>query len=125
MKAYIFVLFAGVLTFTSCKKEFRQQQEETVQIKPHCGTVFTSENLSGLQRQQMRQSSSTVVAPALLLYLNFDGTFLTKGSPNSTGTSSTIINQNCVCPAAPLTSVQKEEIVRLVSDDFSPFMIQV
>ena len=62
----------------------------------------------------------------LLLFLDFDGALVRRGFPNASGLVSRIIGVSAAfCPAPDMTATEKERVVELVKDDFSPFNIRV
>jgi hypothetical protein len=66
-----------------------------------------------------------VPADEILFYLDFDGATVRLGNANSTGFFSPIIGvQTAVLPPPNLTQAEKDDVLRLVQDDYSPFNIR-
>lgn len=117
----IFGLIGLTLVFTAVVSA----QKEAPPAHPICGTDQAMEKIPHAARQDMIASSSVFRASELLLYLNFNGGMLRPGFGNAENLTSELVSRPTGCPAPFLTQAQKDEIVRLVSDDFSPFNIRV
>jgi hypothetical protein len=92
---------------------------------PSCGTDLAMANMSTAAREQMTASAAAFQSSELMLYLNFDGATVRAGFDSADNLTSSIVSGTRTCPAPSLTQAQKDEIVRLVRDDFSPFNIRV
>src|SRR5690349_4857553 len=90
-----------------------------------CGTERATSDTTLSFRPQVETLSVTPHASEMLLFINFNGATVRQGFENADTFTSSIILGNHFCPAPSLTQVQKDEIVRLVRDDFSPFNIRV
>jgi hypothetical protein len=90
-----------------------------------CGTERATRDTALSFRQQAETLSVTPHASEILLFINFNGAVVRQGSENADTFTSSIISGIRSCPAPSLTQAQKDEIVRLVRDDFSPFNIRV
>lgn len=123
-KLSIFLIAVGIFGTAS----FVSAQEDVPQAGTYaCATDVSSASLyfSILDKQKSRTESADLRAGELLLFLDLDGAFVTRGNPNSSGTSSPIISRSAICPPPNLTAEKKARIVELVRDDFSPFNIRV
>ncbi len=114
----------------SCKKDAREVinnlKEPETQTKPVCGMEEAMARLSPEMRGAMQREAIQDQAAELLLFLDFDGAAIRRGFPNPTGSVSAIIGVfQANCPPPSLTDQQKQEIIELVKDDFSPFNIVV
>ncbi len=135
MKKIFLLIIAFGFLFSSCKKVEEAKEEGSVSINPEieksiatCGMEEVMANISPEFRNQIINRSKLITsqAPALLIYLDFDGATVRKGLPNATFYSSPIIRSSTVtCAPARLSEEQIQEIVQLVKDDFSPFNIEV
>ncbi len=99
-------------------------QVDDISNRPTCGTMMIEENLTRL-RDLPKGRIAAFQAPELLLYIRFDATVVTGGFDSAINFRSSIVNGTRTCPAPNLTQQQKNEIVRLVQDDFSPFNVRV
>lgn len=100
-------------------------QNEDTATRPTCGTEQSMAKMPESARQYAIATSAAFRANELLLYLNFNGGTVRPGFGNADTLTSSIISGVRFCPAPSLTQAQKDEIVRLVRDDFSPFNIRV
>ena len=75
----------------------------------------------------MASAATVSQADELLLYINFNpnGSTVRPGFGNADTLTSPIVPGVRFCPAPLLSQDQKDEIVRLVSDEFSPFNIRI
>ena len=90
--------------------------------RPTCGTLTLQEIPSDFPtgRMGLRQ------AQELLLYIRFDATTVFGARDDDAGQfRSSIVSGTRNLSASRLTQEQKNEVVRLVQDDFSPFNIRV
>ncbi len=134
MKKIFLIIIAFGFLFSSCKKVKEVGVEGSVSNNPEiqqpvatCGMEEVMANISPEFRNKVISRSRLIgQAPALLIYLDFDGAIVIKGYPNATYYSSPIIRFGRVdCAPARLSEERIQEIVQLVKDDFSPFNIEV
>jgi hypothetical protein len=93
-----------------------------------CGMEQSMERMPRSLKESVEASATSFRANELLLYINFNnpnGTLVFPGFGDAETMRSPIVNQVRFCPPPSLTQAQKDEIVRLVQDDFSPFNIRV
>src|SRR4051812_35823470 len=103
MKKLLLFISMPAILIMSCRKELKTEQREEEfteeQVAPFCGTVNVPDS------SQLRTAAvQGPPAAAILIFLDFDGAFVTPGFPNPTGSRSSIINHAANCPAAPLTA---------------------
>jgi hypothetical protein len=115
------VLFAVAFTQVT----FSQINEP--QTGPSCGTDLAMAKMSAERRSEMTASATDAQVSELLLYINFNpnGTVVRPGFGNADNLTTTLVNGTRSCPPPQLDQATRDEIVRLVSDDFSPFNIRV
>jgi len=124
MKRHVFVSIGVVLALTLsgiAQTKFNSDGPSW------CGTERGSANISLEARKQMNATAAAFQANDLLLYINFNqtGTVVRQGFGNADTLTSSIISGSRSCPPPSLTQEQKDEILRLVRDDYSPFNIRV
>ena len=90
---------------------------------PVCGRDEAMARMTKEARDQMIASSTAFQASELMIYLNFDGATIRPGPENAGNLTSSIVR--CNCPAPTLTQAQKDEVIKRVADDYSPFNIRV
>ena len=90
---------------------------------PVCGRDEAMARMTKEARDQMIASSTAFQASELMIYLNFDGATIRPGPENAGNLPSSIVR--CNCPAPTLTQAQKDEVIKRVADDYSPFNIRV
>jgi hypothetical protein len=100
---------------------------EPLDSPPICGTETAMAKMP-MEYKAMTMAAATVSqANELLLYINFNpgGSVVRPGFGNADTLTTPLVQQARFCPAPTLSQEQKDEIVRLVSDDLSPFSIRV
>lgn len=92
-----------------------------------CGMEQAMERMPQSLKEAAEASATTFRSSELLLYINFnpDGTTVRPGFGSADNLTSSIVRSTSFCPPPSLTQAEKDEILRLVSDDFSPFNIRV
>ena len=92
-----------------------------------CGTEQAMAKMPREFKDAAEASATAFRANELMLYINFNpnGSVVQPGFGNADTLRSSIVTGTRFCPPPSLTQAQKDEIVRLVSDDFSPFNIRV
>jgi len=110
-------LFAS---FPAASQDVRRKRE-------WCGTERTRAALPLETLSQMEKAGQRPDTPAaeILLFVDFDGATVRPGFANSTGQFSTIVNSIRTCPAPALNADQKNEVIRLLKDDYSPFNVRI
>lgn len=100
-------------------------QDET---SPICGSELAMAKMPNELKDLARSEAVTARVDELLLYINFNpnGSTVRPGFfGNADSLISTIVNSTRFCPPPLLDQQQKDEIVRLVNDDFAPFNVRV
>jgi len=92
---------------------------------PVCGRDEAVARMTKEARDQMIESSTAFQASELMIYLNFDGAIIRQGFENAGNFTSSIVSGIRNCPAPTLTQAQKDEVIKRVADDYSPFNIRV
>ncbi len=115
-----FVMFAFAQTTIS-------QTNEQPSADPVCGTEAAMAKMPAQLKSLMEASAVASQADELMLYINFNpnGSTVRPGFGNADTLTSGIINGQRTLPPPQLSQAQKDEIVRRVSDEFSPFNIRV
>ncbi len=93
--------------------------------RPICGTDQVMSAMPNELKREIATSATAFQASELMLYLNFNGATVRPGFGNADTLTSSLVNGQRFCPPPSLTQAQKDEIVRLVADDFSPFNVRV
>jgi hypothetical protein len=121
-KMLAWALLVAVITQTTLA-----QIDESPQAGPTCGTDAAMARMPAESKSMMRASAVAAQSEELLLYINFNpnGSIVRPGFGNADTLTSSIVNGQRFCPAPLLDQAQQDEIVRLVSDDYSPFNIRV
>lgn len=94
-------------------------------VHPVCGRDEAMARMTKEARDQMIESSMAFQASELMIYLNFEGAIIRAGFENAGNFTSSIVSGTRNCPAPTLTQAQKAEVIKLVTDDYSPFNIRV
>lgn len=125
-KLLSFLLIISLLNY-SCKRDVNIVSKEEASVQhPSCGMNEAMQKMLPEYRATMSRMAKTTAASELLLYLDFDGAVVRLGFPNSSGYSSPILGFGIAnCPPCPLNAEQRNEVIRLAEDDFSPFNIIV
>jgi hypothetical protein len=120
------MILAGLLAFVLTQTIAPQKYGPT-QADPSCGTDIAMARMPAELKTLTTAAATTSQTDELLLYLNFNpnGLIVRPGFGNADTLTSSIIDGIRFCPAPLLSSEQKDEIVNLVSDEFSPFNIRV
>lgn len=92
---------------------------------PVCGRDQAMARMPKDKQAELIESSTTFQASELMIYLHFDGMTVLGGYENAGNHTSSIISGVRTCPPATLTPAQKDEVIKLVTDDYSPFNIRV
>ncbi len=132
MKKLLSLLSLSFLFLAGCQKEIKNDSSENFykqqQQVPRCGMEEAMALLPADARSAMAQASVAALARAgeLLVLLDFDGAVVRPGNGNAQGgdVRSPLVNSTRFCNAPNLTAEQKNIIIELVKDDFSPFEIQ-
>ncbi len=104
-----------------------QPNEEAPQSGPTCGTEQAMAKMPSDLKSLTAAAAVAVQADELLLYINFNqnGSTVRQGFGNADTLTSSIISGIRFLPPPQLDQEKQDEIVRLVSDEFSPFNIRV
>lgn len=115
-------LLVAVLTQT-----INGQLNEPDQSRPTCGTDTAMAKMAPAMKGAMMGSAMAAQAQELLLYINFNpnGSIVSPGFGDADLLRTPIVNAQRFCPAPLLDQARQDEILRLVSDDLSPFNIRV
>ncbi len=132
MKKLFFLIIMSSLFLTACQKTIDlPETENTIQEKQeqlHCGMEEAMANMSAEMKQAMLSNSLKTDAQAaeLLIFLDFDGAVVRPGNGTAQGSfvTSPLVNGIRTCSPPNLTTEEKNTIIELVKDDFSPFNIQ-
>jgi hypothetical protein len=92
---------------------------------PVCGTDQAMARMTKEARGQMIASSTAFQATELMIYLHFDGATIRRGFDSASNFTSSIVSGTRNCPAPTLTQARKDEVIKRVVDDYSPFNIVV
>jgi hypothetical protein len=121
MKIFLILALAVIILVTS---SLVKAQVNEIPSRPTCGTLILQEN-PARQSDLPTGRMAAFQVPELLLYIRFDATIVRPGFDSASNFTSSIVSGVRSLPAPNLTQEQKNEIVRLVQDDFSPFNIRV
>jgi hypothetical protein len=132
MKKLLFLISLSSLFMTACQKTVDQPVAENIileqQEAPRCGMEEAMANMSAEMKQAMLNNTLKTDAQAaeLLIFLDFDGATIRPGFGNAQGgfVTSPLVSGTRTCSPPNLTTEQKNTIIELVEDDFSPFNIQ-
>ncbi len=133
MKKLLFLISLSSLFLTACQKTVDLPETENIMLEqqevPRCGMEEAMTNMSVEMKQAMLSNTLKTDAQAaeLLIFLDFDGAIVRRGNGNAQGgfvTSPIVGNGTFNCDAPNLTAAQKNIVIELVKDDFSPFNIQ-
>jgi hypothetical protein len=128
MKKLVLAALVIALATPSCRKPSSENNAtSTEQRQLVCGTDHTGNSLPAFFRQQlMQQRLTSSTFTETLLYLDMDGEIVRPGTATVNGNiNSFLVFSTRFCPAPTLTQQEKDEVVRLVGDDFAPFNIVV
>ena len=121
------IILAGTfLTFALTQTGISQMNQPPSAV-PSCGTEMAMAKMPVELKKLTAAAAAAVQTGELLLYINFNpnGTVVRPGFGNADTLTSSLVDGVRFCPAPLLNQEQKDEIVKLVSDDFSPFNIRV
>ncbi|MGB7068863.1 MAG: hypothetical protein WBD22_05165 [Pyrinomonadaceae bacterium] len=128
MIAGTFLLLALTQTVMSQMKGFNHRNPILPKSdRPFCGMEQAMAKMPPELKALMAAEAAAVQENELLLYINFNenGSTVRPGFDSAVNMTSSIITRTSFCPSAQLNQEQKDEIVRLVSDEFSPFNIRI
>lgn len=131
MKKLVFLFSLSTLFLIACRKTVNQPVTENSMLEqqevPRCGMEEAMANMSAEMKQAILSNTQKTDAQAaeLLVFLDFDGALVRPGFGNAQGgnVTSPLVNSIRTCPPPNLTTDQKNTIIELVKDDFSPFNI--
>ena len=103
------------------------QLNQWPQAGPTCGMDAAMAKMPLEVKAEMSGAAFAAQSGELLLYINFNanGSTVRPGFGNADTLTTPIVSSVSFCPPPLLSEEQKAEIVKLVSDDFSPFNIRV
>ena len=121
------IMLACVLLASALAKTSMAQLNEPSQAGPSCGTEQAMAKMPAQLKSLTAAAALAVQSDELLLYINFNqnGSLVRQGFGNAETLTSSIVQGTRFCPAPMLDQTARDEIVKLVSDDFSPFNIKV
>lgn len=121
------VTLAGALLLLAFTQTLWSQTNKETPAGTFCGTDEAMARMPDHLKLMMDSAASASQVNDLLLYINLNpnGSIVRQGFGDADTLTSSIITGTRFCPAPTLSPEQADEIVRLVSDDFSPFNIRV
>ncbi|MGD9560652.1 MAG: hypothetical protein AB7F88_01530 [Pyrinomonadaceae bacterium] len=121
------LILANVMLVAALTQQSAGQFNDPPQSGPTCGTDVAMAKMSNEQKSLMTASAVAAQSDELLLYINFNpnGSVVRSGFGNADTLTTPLVSGQRFCPAPLLDEAQRDEIVRLVSDDYSPFNIRV
>ncbi len=131
-KLFVLIIMLGLIA-SSCQKQTNSDLKESdtrdnlSRQRPVCGMDEAMARLSPEMKGALLNSTNRTESQAaeLLLFLDFDGAVVRAGFPNPSGYVSPIIPGTRVCPPPSLNAEQREAVVNMVKDDYSPFNIVI